>query len=80
MRDSERRIAKGKVRSMVGSVRWRWRARVALRGLTAMGIVCGAVLFLSALGLERLRFSAESVFWLRWLLRLARGGPRESVS
>lgn len=52
---------------VIRSVRRRWRLRVALRGLAwAVGIT-GAVVFLSALALESLRFTPEAVTWARGL-------------
>ena len=41
--------------------------RLALRGLVWVATVTGAVVFLSALALEQLRFTAEAVVWLRVL-------------
>jgi len=67
MRNSERRQTQNRILDVVRSVRWRWRARIALRGLVWVGAITGAVLVLSALGLERMRFSAEAVVWLRVL-------------
>jgi Domain of unknown function (DUF4175) len=67
MRDSERRQTHNRILDVVRSVRWRWRARLALRGLVWVVAIAGSVVFLSALGLEQLRFSAESVVWLRAL-------------
>ena len=67
MRDSEKRLTQHRILDVVRSVRWRWRARLALRGLVWVGAITGAVLVLSALGLERMRFSAEAVVWLRVL-------------
>ncbi|HSM61668.1 MAG TPA: DUF4175 family protein [Longimicrobiales bacterium] len=59
--------AKGKERilGLVASVRRRWRLRVALQGLVLAGGVSLAVLFLSSLALEPLRFAPEAVLWLR---------------
>ena len=67
MKDSDRRMANNRLRELVSSVRWRWRARIFLRGLTWVGILSVAVLFLSAIGLEQMRFSADAVIWLRVL-------------
>jgi hypothetical protein len=67
MRDSDRRLAQNRILDVVKSVRWRWRARVILRGMVWVVGLTGTVVFLSALGLEQLRFSAEAVVWLRLL-------------
>jgi hypothetical protein len=67
MRDSERRQTRNRILNVVRSVRWRWRVRLALRGLVWVATVTGAVVFLSALALEQLRFTAEAVVWLRVL-------------
>ncbi|MEM7416967.1 MAG: DUF4175 family protein [Gemmatimonadota bacterium] len=67
MRDSERRQTQSRIHDVVRGVRWRWRARLALRGLVWVAGITGVVLFLSAVGLERARFSAEAVVWLRVL-------------
>ncbi len=67
MRDSDRRMANRRLLELVSSVRWRWRTRILLRGLTVVGVVSGAVLFLSAIGLEQLRFTAEAVVAFRLL-------------
>jgi chemotaxis protein histidine kinase CheA len=67
MRDSDRRMAQRRILDLVRGVRWRWRAKVVLSGLTWVGAISGAVLFLSAVGLEQMRFSVEAVFWFRVL-------------
>ena len=67
MRDSDRRLAKNRILDVVRSVRWRWRARLALRGLAWIVGITATVVFLSAVGLERLRFSEDAVVWLRIL-------------
>ena len=67
MKDSDRRMANNRLRELVSSVRWRWRTRIFLRGLTWVGVLSVAVLFLSAIGLEQMRFSADAVIWLRVL-------------
>ena len=67
MRDSDRRMANRRLLELVSSVRWRWRTRILLRGLTVVGVVSGTVLFLSAIGLEQLRFTAEAVVAFRLL-------------
>ena len=67
MRDSERRIARNRILDVLRSVRWRWRARIILRGLAWVVGLTGAVVFLSAIGLERLRYDPEAVVWLRVL-------------
>ena len=56
-----------RIREVVGSARRRWRLRVALRGGALAAGATLAVLFLSALLLERLRFDATAVLWLRIL-------------
>jgi hypothetical protein len=60
-------MANRRLLELVSSVRWRWRTRILLRGLTVVGVVSGAVLFLSAIGLEQLRFTAEAVVAFRLL-------------
>ena len=67
MKNSDRRMAQSRILDVVRSVRWRWRARIFLSGLTWVGAITGAVLFLSAVGLEQMRFSAGAVVWLRSL-------------
>ena len=67
MRDSDRRLAQNRILDVVKSVRWRWRARVILRGMVWVVGLTGTIVFLSALGLERMRFSAEAVVSLRLL-------------
>ena len=67
MKGSDRRMANHRLIELVASIRWRWRTRIFLRGLTWVGALSGAVLFLSAIGLEQMRFSAEAVVWLRLL-------------
>ncbi|MDA1104426.1 MAG: hypothetical protein O2956_12630, partial [Gemmatimonadetes bacterium] len=67
MKDSERRLVQNRILDVVRSVRWRWRARLALRGLAWVVGLTGLVVFLAAIGLERLRFSAAAVVWLRFL-------------
>ena len=67
MRESDRRLAQNRVHDVVRGVRWRWRARLLLRGFAWVAGLTGAVVFLSAIGLERTRFSAEAVLWLRLL-------------
>ena len=67
MRDSDRRMAQGRILTVVRNVRRRWRTRIFLRGLTWIAAITGAVLFVSALSLEQMRFSAPSVIWLRIL-------------
>ncbi len=67
MRDSERRQTRNRIEDVVRGVRWRWRARLALRGLVQVVAVTAAVAFLSAITLERLRFAPQAVLWLRVL-------------
>ena len=67
MKDSDRRMVHRRILELVGGVRWRWRSRIVLSGLTWIGAIFGAVLMLSALGLEQARFSATSVYWFRIL-------------
>ena len=68
MKDSDRRMARGRIEDVVRAVRMRWRTRQILRGLTWIGAVTGAVLFLSAYGLESARFSAGAVLGYRVLV------------
>ncbi|MDX1495785.1 MAG: hypothetical protein R3253_17070, partial [Longimicrobiales bacterium] len=65
MRDSERRMVRNRIGDVVRSVRWRWRARLALRGFVWMGALTLVVLLGSAVALEQMRFSPEAVVWLR---------------
>ncbi len=67
MRDSERRLARNRILDVLRGVRWRWRTRIALRGLVWVALLTGSVVFVSAIGLERMRFDADAVFWLRVL-------------
>ena len=67
MRDSDRRMSHRRILELVGGVRWRWRTRIVLSGLTWIVAITGAVLVLSALGLEQMRFSAGAVVWFRIL-------------
>jgi len=67
LRDSDRRLARHRVEGVVRGVRWRWRARLVLRGLLWVAGLTGLVLFLSALGLERARFAPEWVVAFRFL-------------
>ncbi len=67
MRESDRRLARNRILDVVRSVRWRWRARIALRGIVWVAGLTGLVAFLGALGLEQMRFSAEAVVWLRFV-------------
>ena len=67
MRDSDRRIARDRIFGVVRGVRWRWRTGLILRGLVWVGGLTGAVVFLSALGLERVRFAPEWVIAFRYL-------------
>ena len=62
-----RRTNRADVLRLVRSVRRRWRFGVGLRGLAMVVGITGLVVFLSAMGLERLRFSPEAVFWFRLL-------------
>ncbi len=62
-----------RVREILGSVRSRWRLRVALRGV-AIVLGAGIALFLvSAFGLSALRFSAAAVIGFRLLSWIAVG-------
>jgi hypothetical protein len=65
MRDSDRRIARNRILGVIRSVKWRWRTRIALRGLVWVAALTGGVVLLSAMGLERMRFDPEAVVWLR---------------
>jgi len=67
MKDSKQRMANRRLLELVASIRWRWRTRIFLRGLSLVGAVSGAVLFLSAIGLEQMRYTAEAVVWMRLL-------------
>ena len=74
MRESEKRQVRNRVSDLVRGVRWRWRARLALRGLMWVVGLTAAVTFLAALGLERARFDAGTVVTLRaltWLTLIA---------
>ena len=59
MKDSDRRMANNRLLALVARIRWRWRTRIFLRGLTWVGVLSCAVLFLSAIGLEQMRFAAD---------------------
>jgi Domain of unknown function (DUF4175) len=65
MRESDRRMTRRRVMQLLRTVRWRWRTRLALRGLAWTGAVAGSTFFVSALVLEQLRFAPEAVVWLR---------------
>ena len=67
MKDSDKRMANRRLLELVGSIRWRWRALIFLRGLSLVGAISGAVLFLSAIGIQQMRYTAESVVWMRLL-------------
>ncbi len=67
MRDSERRQARDRIFGVVRGVRWRWRTRLILRGLVWVGGLTGLVVFVSALGLERVRFAPEWVIAFRYM-------------
>ena len=67
MKDSDRRMSNHRLIALVAGIRWRWRTRIFLRGLAWVGVLSGAVLFLSAIGLEQMRFSPQAVVWLRLL-------------
>ena len=67
MRDSDRRLARNRILAVVRSVRWRWRARIVLRGLVWVIGLTGLVVFVSAIGLERMRFDADAVVFLRFV-------------
>jgi len=60
--DGHRRILE-----LIASVRRRWRLRILLRGLALAASVSAAVLFLSSMALEPLRFDPEAIVWLRVL-------------
>ncbi len=64
---ASRRANQAEVVRVVRSVRRRWRLGVGLKGLAYVLGITGFVLFLSAMGLEYLRFSPQAVFWLRIL-------------
>jgi hypothetical protein len=67
MKDSDKRMANRRLLELVAGIRSRWRTRIFLRGLSLVGVISGAVLFLSAIGLEQMRYTAESVVWMRLL-------------
>lgn len=67
MKDSDRRMARNRIIAVVRGVRWRWRARIFLRGLVWVAGLTGAVVFLSAIGLERMRFTPDAVVFLRFV-------------
>jgi len=67
MRESEKRQVQNRISDVVRGVRWRWRVRLALRGLMwVVGLTAG-VTFLAVIGLERARFDADTVIALRVL-------------
>ncbi|NJD18730.1 MAG: hypothetical protein FIA95_05540, partial [Gemmatimonadetes bacterium] len=71
MTDERRRA---EILRIVQGARRRWRLRVALRGAALTGAATLGALFVSALLLERLRFDASAVLWLRgvtWLTLVA---------
>ena len=53
--------------ALVARIRRRWRLRVALQGAAQSQALTLAVLFLSSLALERMRFAPDAVVWLRTL-------------
>src|SRR5690606_30762166 len=65
MTDSEKRLAERRLAELVRSVRLRWKLRLVLRGLVWTLGVSALVFLLSAVLVERLRFSPEAVIWLR---------------
>ncbi|NNL30964.1 MAG: hypothetical protein HKO77_08080, partial [Gemmatimonadetes bacterium] len=65
MKESERRLVQSRILDVVRGVRWRWRARLALRGFVWMALLTGGVLLVSATVLEQLRFEPGAVVWLR---------------
>ena len=67
MRGSERRQVQNRISDIVRGVRWRWRARLLLRGLMWVVALTATVTFLAALALERARFDAGTVVALRTL-------------
>ncbi|HSG09203.1 MAG TPA: DUF4175 family protein [Longimicrobiales bacterium] len=64
MTDGRERAA---IVALVARIRRRWRLRVAMQGAARVLLLTLAVLFLSSLALERLRFAPEAVVWLRAL-------------
>lgn len=62
-----RKVSRTEVLRVIRSVRRRWRFGVGLRGMAMVLGTTGLVVFLSAMGLEQLRFSADAVFWFRLL-------------
>jgi len=74
MRDSERRVARDRMSDVVRGVRWRWRIRLALRGMVWVVGLTASVTFLAAFALEQARFAADTVVTLRaltWLTLIA---------
>ena len=74
MRESEKRQVQNRISDVVRGVRWRWRMRLALRGLMWVVALTAGVTFLAAIGLERARFDADTVIALRvltWFTLLA---------
>ncbi|MGB1656869.1 MAG: hypothetical protein ACPHO4_05935, partial [Longimicrobiales bacterium] len=67
MRDSEKRQVRSRMSDVVRGVRWRWRMRLALRGLVWILGLTASVTFLAAFALERARFAADTVVALRAL-------------
>ncbi|MGB1842279.1 MAG: hypothetical protein ACPHWZ_14300, partial [Longimicrobiales bacterium] len=74
MRDSERRVVRDRMSDVVRGVRWRWRIRLALRGMVWVVGLTASVTFLAAFALEQARFAADTVVTLRaltWLTLIA---------
>ena len=67
MTDSERHAADRRLAELVGSVRRRWKLRLALRGLAWAAGISVLVFLVSAFALERARFDDGALFWLRSL-------------
>lgn len=57
--------ARSEVRATLNTVRWRWRLRVALRGLAVVVLAGAATLFLAAWAMDQLRFEPWAVNALR---------------
>ena len=64
------RAGRKDILKLVAKVRRRWRLRIALRGIATTLALSVAVLFLSSLALERLRFAPEAVLWLLSLIHI----------
>ncbi|MEQ1574863.1 MAG: DUF4175 family protein, partial [Vicinamibacterales bacterium] len=59
---------------IVSYVRGRWRTKLAVRGAVTILLICAAVFFAAAFGLQWARFSAPSIIAARVLLALVAAG------